>query len=301
MMRLGLVCLTVLSLSACGAETEEQSRATTQTTSDSLTVTGDFKTPESVLYYEAGDVYFVSNINGAPAEKDDNGFISRVSPEGTIQNLRWIDGAAEAVTLNAPKGMAVIGDTLFVTDIDSVRAFSITTGAAAGARGIPGVTFLNDVAASGGTLYVTDSGLNADFSASGTDAVYKFENGKPIAMVKGSFLGHPNGILVGSDGVIVVPFGSRTVFRINAGATTAEPLLDMPAAQLDGVERLADGHLLVSSWESKTVYRVDLANKQAQAVVTNIESPADIGYDTKRKRVLIPMFNQNRVEIRGIN
>ncbi|MGH7718701.1 MAG: hypothetical protein ACREON_07655, partial [Gemmatimonadaceae bacterium] len=82
-----------------------------------------FSTPESVLYDAEADAYFVSNINGSPGERDNNGFISRVRADGTVDSMRFIAGGRGGVTLNAPKGMALVGDTLWVTDIDAVRAF----------------------------------------------------------------------------------------------------------------------------------------------------------------------------------
>jgi hypothetical protein len=74
----------------------------------------------------------------------------------------------------------------------------------------------------------------------------------------------------------------------------------MPAGQLDGVEVLRDGTMLVSSWESSAVYHVK-ADGTAKAVVENVPSPADIGYDTKRRRVLIPLFTKNQVVIQPLN
>ena len=60
-----------------------------------ITVEGiGLSTPESVEYYAADDIYLVTNINGSPFEKDDNGFISKVSPTGEMIDLKWIDGAA---------------------------------------------------------------------------------------------------------------------------------------------------------------------------------------------------------------
>src|SRR5467141_412395 len=94
-----------------------------------LTVAG-FSTPESVLHDSTQDIYFVSNINGSPTAKDNNGFISRVRPDGAIENLKFIEGGRAGVTLNAPKGMALRGDTLWLADIDAVRAFNAKTGAA---------------------------------------------------------------------------------------------------------------------------------------------------------------------------
>ncbi|MGH2397863.1 MAG: ATP-binding protein, partial [bacterium] len=91
-------------------------------------VEGGFQTPESVLYDTRADVYLVSNINGKPTDTDGNGFISRVSPAGKVLALKWIDGTKQGVTLNAPKGTAISGTTLYVADITAVRMFDRSTG-----------------------------------------------------------------------------------------------------------------------------------------------------------------------------
>jgi hypothetical protein len=62
-----------------------------------------FATPEAVLHDTTADVYLVSNINGGPADKDDNGFIARLAPTGAVLTLKWIDGAADGITLHGPK------------------------------------------------------------------------------------------------------------------------------------------------------------------------------------------------------
>src|SRR5438105_1560066 len=97
-----------------------------------------FRTPESVLFDEQADVYLVSNVNGQPTVKDNNGFIARVRPDGHVDSLHFIQGGRGGVTLNAPKGMGIRGDTLFVADIDEVRMFSRTSGAPLGSMRIPG-------------------------------------------------------------------------------------------------------------------------------------------------------------------
>ena len=258
-------------------------------------------TPESVLYDEQADVYIVSNINGEPLGVDGNGFISRIRPTGDVEALKWIDGEADGVTLNAPKGMALHGDTLFVADIDSVRAFHRTTGAPLGARGVGGASFLNDVAISAsGELYVTDTGMDASFSPTGTDAIHRFgANGaEPVATAPA--VSAPNGIVATDEGLIVVGFGGATVQRIAPDGGAPTEIATLPAGQLDGVVRTSDGTLLVSSWEGRAVYRV-APDGQVSTVVENVEAPADIGWDSRRHRVLIPLFNGNRIEIREIH
>lgn len=289
-------------LVACGGE-----RRAAQPPAEQATTIHDvgFLTPESVLYDGEADVYLVSNINGSPLDKDDNGFISRVSPEGGVLALKWIDGAAGNVTLNAPKGMGIKGDTLFVADIDAVRLFNRTTGVPLGSRAVPGARFLNDLAVGpDGTVYFTDSGLKAGpqgFAPTGTDAVYRFDAaGRPVTVAQDTVLGRPNGVLADSAGLVVVTFGSGEVYQLDAsGKRTALP--KPPTGSLDGIVRLADGSLLVSSWDGKAVYRSATGGAAGWTVaVDSVEAPADIGYDTKRQRVLIPLFTANEVRTRVV-
>jgi hypothetical protein len=263
-----------------------------------------FQTPESVLHDSAADVYLVSNINGNPLAKDDDGFISRVSPDGELLELKWIDGAEADVALNAPKGLAIKGDTLFVADIDAVRAFDRLTGRPIETRTIPGATFLNDMAVGpDGTVYVTDSGLEAGaegLTPSGTDAVYQFgADGEAVPLVSGEALGRPNGIVVDGERILVVTFGTGDVTYVQAGTGVVSGVPKPPAGQLDGIVQIAPGHFLISSWEGRAVYRLG-AGGRYDTVVDSVEAPADIGWDAGRSRVLIPLFTANRVEIRPV-
>lgn len=264
-----------------------------------ITVSG-FQTPESVLYDQTGDVYLVSNINGNPTGADDNGFISRVAPNGRVISLKWIDGASASVTLNAPKGMAIAGTTLFVTDITAVRMFDRRTGQPRGAISIAGSTFLNDATAGAdGTVYVTDSGLKPDFSPSGTDAVYRIRNGAVSTVARGTQLKNPNGITVLPNGrLFVVTFtATGETYELTSNGQQRQ-VRRLPKGQLDGVEVMQGQVLLVSSWAASAVYRVSGAN--AEVLVANVPSPADIGYDRRRNRVLIPIFMGNQVVIQRL-
>lgn len=257
-----------------------------------------FSTPESVLYDEARDRYLVSNINGKPVDADNNGFISEISPDGKVTNLKWIEAGKNKVTLNAPKGMAIVKDVLYVADLDTLRMFDVKTGAPKGDVKLEGATFANDVAASddGSKIYVSDSGLKmegGDFKPTGTDAVWVVEKGKAKALAKTTDLAKPNGLLVDGKSVVVAPFGGNEIYKLDEKGAKSDAT-KLPKGTLDGIVKVGDA-LLVSSWEGQAVYKGKVGGA-FEPVLQGLEAPADIGYDKKRGRVLVPRFMGNVVE-----
>jgi len=267
-----------------------------------LTVEG-FLTPESVLHDTVQDIYFVSNINGSPTAKDNNGFISRVKPDGAVENLKFIEGGRTGITLNAPKGLALAGDTLWVADIDAVRAFNAKTGAPIDSVSLSklGAVFLNDVVVvPTGALYVTDTGIRFDDVGNvlhpGPDRVFRIGPDRAVTVaVRGDTLGRPNGIALDAAGkrFVIVEFGGRSVLAWKPGDKAPSVIAKGPGG-FDGVE-IVGGRILVSSWSDSTVSSYETG--QEVKLITGVPSPADIGYDAKRNRVLIPIFTGNRVEI----
>ena len=268
-----------------------------------VTTIAGFLAPESVLHDTTQDIYFVSNINGNPTAKDDNGFISRVRPDGAIENLKFIEGGRSGATLNAPKGLAIRGDTLWVADIDVVRAFDAKTGAARDSVSLAslGAVFLNDIAiAQTGALYITDTGIRFDDVGNalhpGPDRIFRVGSDRQVTVaVRGDTLGRPNGITLDSLGkrFIVVQFGGRSVLAWKPGDKAPSVIAKGPGG-FDGVE-VAGSRILVSSWSDSTVSSYETG--QEVKVITGVPTPADIGYDGTRKRVLVPIFSGNRVEI----
>ncbi|HVJ21755.1 MAG TPA: hypothetical protein VM686_40405 [Polyangiaceae bacterium] len=263
-----------------------------------LTYKDGVATPESVLYDEGADRYLVSNINGKPLDLDNNGFIMELSPDGKITKPKFIAAGVNEVKLNAPKGLALHGGILYVSDVTTVRKFDAKTGAAKGEIPIAGSTFLNDVAAApDGRIFVSDSGMKAvgdGFEPTGTDAVYVIDKGKAKPVAKSKDLGGPNGLLAVSNGVLVNTFNSDELYRLDDKGARQD-ITKLPAAGLDGMIQVGD-KLLVTSWKASTVFRGKL-NEKFEPVITNVNAPADLGYDSKRNRVLLPRFLDNMVEV----
>jgi hypothetical protein len=274
-----------------------------------------FSSPESALYDPVADVYLISNVSGGPSDADNDGFISKVAPDGTLLELRWIDAVSAKTTLNAPKGMALVGETLFVADIDVVRAFDRASGKALGDVAVPTATFLNDIAAGpDGKLYVSDSGLgkkpgSAELSPNGSDAVYMIDAQRSVKeLAKNPELAQPNGLVLdngslGAKGSLIVAAASGQVYRLDAKGEKAA--LAQPAGGLDGLVLTPGGRLIVSSWESSSVF-ITAASPPAdgsvsfEPLIAELTSPADIGYDVRRRQLLVPLFRENALYIQEL-
>ena len=258
-----------------------------------LTTITRLRGPESVLYDAGQDVYFISNLNGGLQTVDGNGFISRVDPETMRVELKWIESGRNGVRLDAPKGMAVAGETLYVSDVTAVRTFDRRTGKPTGAIPLPGATLINDLATDGKSVYVSDTGLRvgpgATFYETGTDAIWKITNDRAEKIASGAELQHPNGLDFVDGKVWAVTFGPRELYSLDGDKK--KKLAELPDGQLDGVVHLADGSVLVSSWAGEGIYRGKPGDR-FEPVLIGIDAPADIGYDTKRHRLLIPSGNQ---------
>lgn len=263
---------------------------------------GGFQVPESVKWDSAQDVYFVSNIRGVPSAKDNNGFISRVRPDGTIEDTAFVAGGKNGVTLDAPKGMALVGDTLWVTDINAVRGFNARTGAAILAVDLSasGAVFLNDVAvAPDGSLYVTDTGIRISEGGvehPGPDRIFRIAPDRTVSVAaQGDTLARPNGITWdrANGRFIVVPFGGTSLSSWKPGDAAPTPFATGPGS-FDGVE-IVGSAIWVSTWADSSVYRFE--GGTGTKLITGVPSPADIGYDAKRNRLLIPVFQEGRIEI----
>jgi len=251
-----------------------------------------FSEPEAVRYDPDQDVYFVSNFNGSGSALDNNGFISRMRPDGTIDRLRFVAGGAGGVTLHAPRGMAIVGDTLWAADVDAVRGFDRRSGAPVASVDFSSadVGFLNDVAPGpDGAIYVTDTGRNR---------IYRIDGRAVSVAVTDSALGGPNGITwdAGNSRFLVVPYGGAHVIRSwRPGSAALDAAGTSPGAQFDGVEVLPGGRLLVASQADSSLHL--FAGAAGRPLMRLPGEPADIGVDTRRNRVAVPYIALDRVEI----
>ncbi|HET9602911.1 MAG TPA: hypothetical protein VFO96_01375 [Gemmatimonadales bacterium] len=296
-----ILALLVLGLAACSQEKPRPAETSAAPASPTLvdTIRG-LSAPESVIHDVDQDLYFVTNINGGPGAKDGNGFISRVKPDGTVDSLHFVMGGRNGVTLNAPKGTAITGDTLWVADLDAVRGFNRFTGAPlATVEFGPRARFLNDLALGpDGKLYVSEMGVTANgvgqMSPTGLDNVFRIGDGHRIeSIMTRSKVPMPNGITARGRGLLIGSFSEPEVREWREGADSLVTVGKASGA-VDGIGVLDDGRIVASSWDDSTVAVVGVT---PEPLITGVAAPADFEIDRKRHRILIPQLTENQVTV----
>lgn len=251
----------------------------------------DFDAPKSVLYDARTDSYFVSSMHGDPTARDGNGYISRIGSDGSLIRKYWYRG------LNAPKGMAVYGDYLFVADIDQlVVIHKLTAKLLARHPALPS-QYLSDVAADGlGRIYVSDMLGNA---------VYRLQNGIFDKWVESAALTGPNALKVVKDKLWIGAWG-----RIVRGFETVEPghivTIDLetkeidkvgqgyPIGNIDGLEPIGDGRFLVTDGMAGGLLLVDRYGR-SQVITTLPQGSGDMGFNPLLQQVVIPLRTDGKV------
>jgi hypothetical protein len=263
-----------------------------------------FQGPESAKYDAEQDVWFVTNMTGAGSVKDGNGYISRVSAAPPDSGSILAQGGRNGVVLDSPKGMAIHGDTLWVADISVMRAFDRHTGAplANGDFAPLGAVQLNDVAVGpDGQIRVTDTGIMMTPKGVlhlGPDRVFVMGSGQRISvMAAAPEVTWPNGIswngltkewnIVSFD-----PFNGR-IFALPEQGGSAR-IIRQGSGRLDGVEVLSSGALVFTSWADSSVH---LLEKGMDRRIIRVPEAADLGYDSKRNQLAIPLSVLGRVQI----
>lgn len=308
-----LTAVAVCALSACEPRSEtaaDTDRAAANAREDSSAIAADeafslvtaitgFSTPEAARYDGEQDVWFVSNINGPPAAEDNNGFISRMRSDGRIDSLHFIQGGRGGATLNAPKGLLLVGDTLWVADIKVARAFSARTGAPIAAVRVPGATMLNDLTVGpDSAVYVTDTGL--EFGVEGAQRqpsrIYRIKGTQVSQALQSDRLNGPNGITWDStrNTFVLGSYFGDSVMAWSPGDSEPRALAGGPG-QWDGMAALVDGRILAASWADSSLYVLD--GSTLRKVLSGAVSPGGIGVDPERMRVAVPSLMENTVKL----
>jgi len=239
------------------------------------------RTCESVLYDETRHVLFVSCINGMPSEKDGKGYISMLEPDGNIRSLEWVTG------LDAPKGMGIVGNRLYVTDIDRLVVIDIEKAEIEERIQVEVASFLNDVAVGAdGKVYFSDSDMGF---------LWIYSDGTAESWITEG-LERPNGLFVEKERVLLTSSGSQDVKVIDKSTGQFETVTT-EIGYGDGIEFTGkEGYYIVTSWAGEVFLifpdysKVSLLKTSGQDI-----NSADIGFNIADQVVYVPTFFDNRV------
>lgn len=244
-----------------------------------LWMTADLPTPESVLVVtdEKTTYLFVSLIDGQGDAVDGKGGIAKVATDGAIIDKDWVTG------LNAPKGMALHKNRLYVADITDVVVIDVKAQKVIKKIPIKDSVFLNDVTVnSSGVVYVSDTRTHKVHRLNGDKVSVYLEN-----------VSSANGLkAVGSN--LVVGAGPELLL---VGANKKPLVLAKGFAQgIDGIEITKRGEFIVSCW-SGLIYYV-YADGKIELLIDSQEqkiNTADIGFDPRTQQLFVPNFFKNTV------
>ena len=261
---------------------------------------GDFAAPESAYYDAVSNAVFVSSINGQILERDGNGYISRLSPDGKVVNAKWVTG------LDAPKGMRSVGNTLWVSDIDDVVSIDIAKGQITARVYVDGAQFLNDLAtAPDGTVYVSDSMQSR---------IYAVKDGKSSVFVEGAdVVEQPNGLLVDGSRLILGTIGpaptpgappagrgqgaprpSGHLFAFDLKTKQRTQLTNENVGGIDGIEPDGSGGVLVTDVIGQRLLHVAKSG-QVRVLAKFTAGGADFGYIGAKRIAVVPFLFNNTV------
>lgn len=238
-------------------------------------------TAESVYFDATNSVLYVACIGAVPPDaKDGDGFIAKVGLDGTIIDTQWVTG------LHGPKGMGMIGNLLYVTNIDEVVEIDVNSGEITNTFKVEGASFLNDITVdASGNIYISDTNTNS---------IFVLANGATTLWTQGDALGGPNGLLVDNDQLLMATFGAGNFNTISMADKTVQMVVDsLPGG--DGVAKLGDD-FLVSNWNGE-VYHISAEWVKTKILDTKDagSNAADIEFVAAQNLLLVPTFFGNKV------
>ncbi|MFC2086131.1 family 16 glycoside hydrolase [Bacteroidota bacterium] len=243
----------------------------------------EFSVSESVLYDPKRDVLYVSNFDqynmGNPSVQQ---FISKVSLDGQIIDLQWID------SINNPLGMSIHKDQLYITERGNIAIIDLEKEKVIKRLQVDGSIFLNDIAVDkNGNIYVTDSRK---------DVIWKYDGNNFQEWLSGDEVGDPNVIYIHNNKVIWGNSGDRYLKEVNPNGDNIRNIVKLDKGFIDGIRIDNNGNYLVSLWRG-IIYQITPEGEKK--IIFDTSTPgdycADFEYIKDKNLLIVPTFFGNTV------
>jgi sugar lactone lactonase YvrE len=237
--------------------------------------------PESVLFDASSKTLYVSNIGDI--EKEGDGSISKISPDGKIINQNWVTG------LTAPKGLGLFKNLLYAAEQTTVAVIDVSKASVVQHIPVEGAQMLNDISIDPkGIVYVSDTRKNR---------VYRIENGKASVYLEN--MNSANGLLATGTTLYILTGTSVQKADENKNLTT---LTDGIEGGADGIEMINHHEFIVTGWAGVIYFVKDNGTKQVLLDTRDKKiNSADLGYDPISRTVYIPEMTSNCVAAYKLN
>ena len=242
-----------------------------------------FSVPESVLYDPERDVLYVTNFdqftrNTSGREQ----YISMLSPEGEILELRYID------SLDNPLGMTIYRDMLYVAEKGGFSIADLKTAKVIKTIPIPEAIFPNDIEVDDkGRVYVSDSRKNV---------IWKIVDEEPEIWLEGTDIPDPNTMKIIAGRLYIGTSGDQRLKAFDLETKQMQVIADFVPGFIDGIRSLPTGELLVSLWDGK-LYLISAMDETEQLLDLKNQGIyiADFEYIHETGMLYIPGFFTNKV------
>lgn len=252
---------------------------------------GGFARPESAVADAQAGAIYVSNVAGGSGDKDGNGYISKLTLDGKVTTEKWITG------LDAPKGLALVGNKLYVADLAQLVEIDTAKGAIAKRYEAPGAKVLNGIAADReGRIYVTDWPGNA---------IWRLDNGTFEKWLESAELRNPNGILVDGDklavaawGTMDADFSTKTPGNLLTVSLADKSIANLgsgtPVGNLDGLKAFDADSFIVTDWVAGKIFQISRTG-EAKELLALTQGTADLYFNQETRTAIIPIMVDGKV------
>ncbi|MCL6274942.1 hypothetical protein M3P19_13050 [Muricauda sp. 2012CJ35-5] len=268
----------VLILIGCKNQSDQTARSWDIPSSKNWNHHG-FLNVESITYDNLNQVFYVSN--GLDYKPGSNGFISKISKEGQLMDLKWVTG------LNRPTGMAIYDSILYVADVNSLVQINTKNGKIINRFAEPiSNSGLNDVA-------ITKKG-EVFVSASFVHSIFKLNNGVLEQWLKEpEKLKLANGICFQNDKLVVA---GLDISSIDLGSKEIALLpLNPMIKDFDGISPDGQGGYFLTTVENSGLYYFNGKENIIKLLQTDAYF-GDIEFNPKNNVLYAPRGEKNAAE-----